>query len=200
MPDLPTSVVAAIIERGECALVTRRRPDRVGNLACLDPVSDRIADASQLRQEALAVWLRARRTEGLEPSPERIARVRTKLADPDALLVVAMSDSAVIGMALAEPFVGSGCDGPAGHVSMVFVDPRYRRRGTGRALFDVLLACGWSRLSLWTRDANDAGRGLYAAVGFAPTADHGHTPAGEPMTRWQRGPDEIARVGTPVVA
>src|SRR4051794_40077405 len=111
--------------------------------------------------------------------------------DADARLVVAERDGGVVGMALGEPFRerhGAGEVVPGhGHVSMVFVHPEFQRLGVGRELMRLLIAeVPWSRLSLWTRDANSAAQRLYAAVGFAPTGDAGRTPHGDPIQRWER--------------
>jgi ribosomal protein S18 acetylase RimI-like enzyme len=140
-------------------------------------------------EEALAVWLAARVTEGKQPDADRIERVREKLADVDALLVVVERAGRTVGMALAEPFRdrhGAGQVVPGhGHVSMVFVHPEHQRSGVGRELMKRLIAeTPWPHLSLWTRDANRPARGLYAAVGFTPSGEAGLTPHGDPTQRW----------------
>ena len=144
-----------------------------------------------LVDEALAVWYAARVDEGKEPDPRRVDRVREKLADAGAHLVVVERAGHVVGMALAEPFReqdGSGRVVPGhGHVSMVFVHPEHQRRGVGSELLrDLIDEVPWPRLSLWTRDANLAAQRLYAATGFAPGGESGRTPHGDPMRRWQR--------------
>ena len=61
------------------------------------------------------------------------------------------------------------------HMSGVWVDPRYRRRGLGRGL--VAGACQWAaskgaqRLQLWVDDTNPAGVAFYLSLGFRPSGD-----------------------------
>lgn len=144
-----------------------------------------------LHADAAAVWQAARLAEGKDPDPERIRRVRQKLAAPAALLVVVERAGDVVGMALAEPFRERDGAGPVvagcGHVSMVFVHPERQGQGVGRELMTRLIAdAPWPRLSIWTRDANVRARRLYAAVVFTETVDAGFTPHGDPIRRWQR--------------
>jgi ribosomal protein S18 acetylase RimI-like enzyme len=131
--------------------------------------------------------------EGKAPDAERISRVRDKLQDDDALLVVARRDDEVVGMALAEPFRDHDGEGDVrpgvGHVSMVFVHPDAQGRGVGRELMGLLAAeARWSQLSVWTRDNNEVARRLYAWSGFELTADRGSTANGDPISRWETRP------------
>jgi ribosomal protein S18 acetylase RimI-like enzyme len=147
--------------------------------------------SAQDRARALAVWRSAREAEGKAPDSNRLARVRDKLSAPDALLVCVSRDSNLVGMALAEPFRASYGRGDVvvdmGHVSMVFVHPSYQRRGVGREVVERLIAeSPWTRLSLWTRDENEAARRLYATCGFLITNDRGLTPHGGEISRWER--------------
>jgi ribosomal protein S18 acetylase RimI-like enzyme len=122
---------------------------------------------------ALAVWRTANEARGRAPAPARVARVREKLSAPDALVVVAAEDGAVVAMGLAEPGRaddGAGAPLPGhGHVSMVFVDPARWGRGLGGAVLDALHAGGWARTSLWTRTDNARARRLYDKAGYRPT-------------------------------
>jgi ribosomal protein S18 acetylase RimI-like enzyme len=120
--------------------------------------------------------------------------VRAKLDDPDALLVTVSRSGRVVGMALAEPYRTAYGTGPlqpgAAHVSMVFVHPDHQRRGIGTELVRHLVcALPGTTLSLWTRDANTAGRRLYDGTGFTRTGDVGANPHGGAMSRWERRPD-----------
>jgi predicted N-acetyltransferase YhbS len=78
-------------------------------------------------EPALEVWRRANTAQGKTPDQHRIARIRAKLTDPAALVIVAMADGDVVGVALAEP--GRDQDGAGQslpelcHISMVFVHP-----------------------------------------------------------------------------
>jgi ribosomal protein S18 acetylase RimI-like enzyme len=58
---------------------------------------------------AVAVWQRATISRGRPPDEARIERVRTKLAEPDALVLVAVDDEAVDG----DPVDGDAVDGDA---------------------------------------------------------------------------------------
>lgn len=126
---------------------------------------------------ALDVWVAANRARGRAPSPERVERVREKLADPAALTVVALDDKPIIGMALGEP--GREDDGAGAlvpsllHVSMVFVEPTRQGAGIGRALLDELFALargvGYARATLWTAQDNERARRLYVGSGMRPT-------------------------------
>jgi ribosomal protein S18 acetylase RimI-like enzyme len=73
---------------------------------------------------------------------------------------------------------------------MVFVHPDHQRRGIGTELVRHLVcALPGTTLSLWTRDANTAGRRLYDGTGFTRTGDVGANPHGGAMSRWERRPD-----------
>ena len=93
---------------------------------------DELADK---RDAALAVWHAARASSGNEPDPARIRRVREKLSDPTAQLVLVERADDVAGMALAEPFrIGEAMRtirAGWGHISMVFVHPRHQGAGVG---------------------------------------------------------------------
>ncbi|WP_028935084.1 GNAT family N-acetyltransferase [Pseudonocardia spinosispora] len=133
------------------------------------------------------VWLRANTARGKIPDERRIARVAAKLADPAALVVVARTSEAVVGMVLAEP--GRDRDGAGDplpelcHVSMVFVDPAQWSRGIGRLLLAETARSardrGYRLLQLWTGRGNLAARRLYEIAGFTPTGRETALPTGE---------------------
>jgi ribosomal protein S18 acetylase RimI-like enzyme len=128
---------------------------------------------------ALEAWRAANTARGNAPVPSRIARVKTKLADPSALLVVGCDGDVVIAMALAEPArqdFGAGPTLPGtGHISMVFVAPERWRQGIGAQLMeylhDQMRSRGWELASLWTRKSNQPARRLYTGCGYRQTAD-----------------------------
>jgi ribosomal protein S18 acetylase RimI-like enzyme len=72
------------------------------------------------------------------------------------------------------------------HLVGMWVDPRYRRRGVGRALIDR--AVRWARerrareLILWVADHNAAARQLYERVGFRPTGERQPLPSNHALT------------------
>jgi ribosomal protein S18 acetylase RimI-like enzyme len=131
------------------------------------------------RKDALHVWCAARTADGSPPSKARIDRVRRKLADTAAFLMVGCDGELVVAMALSEPYRerhGAGAVRPhAGHVSMVFVDPKRWGRGLGSRLLDALhremRARDWRTSSLWTRSSNERARRLYEGRGYSLTDD-----------------------------
>ncbi|MET0557537.1 MAG: GNAT family N-acetyltransferase [Solirubrobacterales bacterium] len=143
------------------------------------------------RLEALTVWRAARAASGGPPSQSRLTRVREKLADDTACLLVGREGDRVIAMALAEPYReqhGAGAiRNHAGHVSMVFVDPEHWGRGIGGRLLDALhpemAARSWMSSSLWTRATNERARRLYESRRYRETGD----------TQYLRRNDEILR-------
>jgi GNAT superfamily N-acetyltransferase len=126
---------------------------------------------------AFSVWLAANEARGRGPSAGRKARVREKLVAPDALLVVAVEQGSVLGMALGEPGREADGDGPLDpellHVSMVFVHPGRWGEGIARALLGELFAearrLGTFRATLWTARDNERARRLYERAGMRPT-------------------------------
>ncbi|HMJ72867.1 MAG TPA: GNAT family N-acetyltransferase [Solirubrobacterales bacterium] len=131
------------------------------------------------RKDALHVWCAARTADGNPPSKARIDRVRGKLADTDASLLVGCDGELVVAMGLSEPYRechGAGAVRPhTGHVSMVFVDPECWGRGVGSRLLDALhremRARDWRTSSLWTRSNNERARRLYEGRGYSLTDD-----------------------------
>ncbi|WP_203908398.1 GNAT family N-acetyltransferase [Rhizocola hellebori] len=132
-----------------------------------------VARASGVEIEAaLRVWQRANTARGKTPTEPRIARVREKLADPEALIMVARKENAVVAMALAEPGWEAAdlC-----HLSMLFVDPDRWGTGIGRQLLDAVVEAaalqGRPRVQVWTGSANHRAKNLYLSAGFAPTGE-----------------------------
>ena len=143
---------------------------------------------------AVEVWRAANEARGLAPTPQRLARVREKLADPQAVVVVARRDGEVVGMLQAEPGRADGGAGEVvqglGHVSMVFVHPDRWGQGVGAELMAEIAAVasdrGWQRLSLWTRASNDRARRLYEADGYRLTGDELELGPNDLILRYQR--------------
>jgi ribosomal protein S18 acetylase RimI-like enzyme len=124
-------------------------------------------------EAALQVWRAANEARGRAPSTERIARVREKLRDPDALVIIGRDGDEPVSMGLAEPGRaddGAGAPIPAyGHVSMVFVHPGRWGEGHGGLVLAALHEGGWERTTLWTRTDNARARRLYEKAGYRPT-------------------------------
>jgi ribosomal-protein-alanine N-acetyltransferase len=102
---------------------------------------------------------------GLPPRWSRDAHLRC-IQDPDTEIVLARSRSAVVGFANME-FHFEQC---RAHLLLLAVDPRLRRGGLGRALFDYLHVMarrgGIDRIQLEVRVSNPAAQQFYEALGF----------------------------------
>lgn len=136
--------------------------------------STRVAGADD-HDAAVSVWRAANIARGRPPGPERVERVRAKLAEPGAIVLVAVVEDHVRGMLLAEPGLepdGSPIPGLC-HLSMLFVDPARQRNGLGRLLLDRLRTyadgLGRPRLQVWTGADNYPAQRLYRRAGFVPT-------------------------------
>ena len=141
-------------------------------------------------EAALEVWRAARAADGARPPAARARRVREKLSDPQALLVVAADGPEVVGMALGEP--GRAADGSAApdvlHLSMLYVHPGARRQGVGGALAEGLADAayprGARRLQAWTRTSDAPARAFYAACGLEPTGAEQVLEDGSPAVQY----------------
>jgi GNAT superfamily N-acetyltransferase len=164
-----------------------------------DAVHTRLIAGPDDLAAAVRVWHLANVARGKVPDENRRARVRTKLAEADALAVVAtrigkVSGDEVVGMALAE--AGRDDNGAGAvlpylcHVSMVFVHPDRWGRRIGQRLLDTVAEHaarrGQTVLQLWTGQANHRAHRLYQRAGFRPTGDTRLLPSGEPIIRLAR--------------
>lgn len=122
---------------------------------------------------AVEVWRAALAADGVRPPAARVARVRDKVAAPDALLVVTVVRERVVGMALGEWGRAGGGTGALEpgllHLALLAVLPAARRRGIGTTLVeglaDAAYVRGARRLSLWTPSSRD----FLLACGLEPT-------------------------------
>ena len=145
------------------------------------------------RPGALSVWRAANEARGVLPLPSRVARVREKLTDSSACLLVGCDTAGVIAMALAEPgreHDGTGAIRPgAGHISMVFVAPAWWGLGIGGELLDALhremRERDWRVASLWTRSSNEWARRLYEGRGYRVTGEVKQLPGGEEILQYE---------------
>jgi len=125
---------------------------------------------------AISVWREANIARCAPHGPDRSARVRAKLSDPDALPFVATRPG-IVGMALAEPGRfndGAGDTDPSLlHISMVFVRPAEQCTGIGLPLLlhilDVARSMDCQRVGVWTARENLPARRLYERAGMTPT-------------------------------
>ena len=136
---------------------------------------------------AAEVWRLANIARGKVPSEERIARVHTKLTADDALVVVAVDDGTLVGMALAEPGLADDGAGPRVpdlcHISMVFVHPDHWGKAIGQQLLTAIASYagrdGYAVLQLWTGESNERAQRLYRRAGFNLTGRTKQLPTGE---------------------
>ena len=91
-------------------------------------------------------------------------RVMRSLSDPETNAIVAVVDNKIAGFALMKYFTEHA------HLTLFAVNPAYRRRGIGKALFNWLAetasVAGILRINLEVRAANPAAREFYRQVGF----------------------------------
>ncbi len=109
-------------------------------------------------------------------TPEHYAAfLATQLDDPQAVLLVAELEHAVIGYAYAtiEGYDYMALRGPAAVLHDVIVDPAYRGRGVGRTLLTTMLASltsqGAPRVVLSTAERNDSAQRFFERMGFRRT-------------------------------
>jgi len=146
-------------------------------------------------EPAVAVWLAAHsaRRQGSTPGAEQATRVRRRVSDPGAFLLVAEDAGDVVGMALGTQGLADDGSGPPVrglcHVSMVFVAPAYWGRGMGGRLVDPLLpearSRGYDWTQLWTQVDNARARRLYEGRGFVPSGRE-KDEFGERIVHYQR--------------
>lgn len=102
-------------------------------------------------------------TEGLDDW-YGVDRLREALADPKTTVLVARVDGQVVG------FTHAIVTGETGTILRLYVDPDYRRRGIGRALFersrDALESYDVGRIRGMVLADNDPGNEFYRQLGF----------------------------------
>lgn len=107
-------------------------------------------------------------------SPAITARTLSRMLDPAMPMIgrVAVTDGMVAGFSISVVHDGTWVEAPICYLEDLFVDPRCRGQGIGRALIadlvDLGRAAGWSRLYWHTRTDNPARR-LYDM--FTPADD-----------------------------
>ena len=141
---------------------------------------------------AIEVWRASLAGTGSRPSATRAAQIAEKVDAAAFLLVVALADDTVVGMALGEPGRlqhGAGELAPGlVHLTMVFVHPAHQRSGVGSALVEGLADLAWARgyrqLSTWPRSTATAALALLASCGLE-LADHTRLlPDGTTVEQW----------------
>jgi GNAT superfamily N-acetyltransferase len=139
----------------------------------------RMGDATDV-EAAASVFERSNLARRRGRWPHRRARIegmRTQLRDPASWFLVASDDSALVGMASAEPLRSEDGAGPvvpgACFLNSLFVIPERWGEGIGGALLDAALAEAKRRrcsmVRLWTHGDNERSHRLYRSRGFTPT-------------------------------
>ena len=88
------------------------------------------------------------------------ARLDADVAKGDWALTVAEAQEEVVGMLATYP----------GKVDQLFLDPAWRGRGVGKALFAEAKRLMPDGFTLWSNTANDRARAFYEAQGMRLTA------------------------------
>jgi ribosomal protein S18 acetylase RimI-like enzyme len=100
---------------------------------------------------------------------------RGKQAAGTAQCFFAVAGEAIVGMAIAsigDEYRGAALGQPRGYINGVYVEPARRRRGIARELTTAAIAWLRERGCVAVRlRASDAGRPLYASLGFVPGAE-----------------------------
>ena len=164
---------------------SRRRSDQAGTSRSAPAVRVRAATAADLpvigRLGTLLVEAHHAFDEKrfLPPSPRTAegyaSFLAARLAEPDATILVAEFDGAVIGYAYAavEGYDWISLRGPAGILHDVLVDTAHRGRGVGRQLVEAVLArlraSGVPRVVLSTAEHNLGAQRLFTDLGFRRT-------------------------------
>lgn len=153
----------------------------------------RLARPTEIKP-AVDIWQQANIARGKIPSQQRIARVRAKLTDRLALVIVAVNDTGLVGMALAEP--GRDQDGSGQplpkicHISMIFVHPDHWGERIGQHLLDAIAEHaarrGQTELQLWTGRSNQRAQRLYQRAGFLPSGRTEQLDTGEAVIHLTR--------------
>ena len=122
-----------------------------------------IAPARPRDASRLAAMSRRLVEAGLEPcwTAGRIAR---HMRHADSVVLVARAAGGVAGCAIMQ------FSDDAAHLSLLAVEPAWRRRGIGRRLLawleDTARVAGTFTIRLELRSSNQAGRAFYAALGY----------------------------------
>lgn len=99
----------------------------------------------------------------------------SQLSKPDCLVLVAESETEVVGYVFAQIYPTSWMDlrGPCGFVHDVFIDERMRGKGAAIALLREAITWvrsrGMTQIVLWSKSRNDSAQRLFTKLGFRET-------------------------------
>ena len=141
---------------------------------------------------AIEVWRASLAGTGSRPSAARAAQIAEKVDAAAFLLVVALADDTVVGMALGEPGRlqhGAGELAPGlVHLTMLFVHPAHQRSGVGSSLVEGLADLAWARgyrqLSTWPRSTTTAALAVLASCGLELADRTRRLPDGTTVEQW----------------
>ncbi len=124
-------------------------------------------------------------------------RYAETIADTSRRVVVALSDSTVVGMALLSvTHARTLLDPPTVQVSNLYVGASHRRRGVGRALVAAAAAyageCGVDQVTVSVEPRSRDANRFYARLGFAPSVVRRVAPL--PVLRRQLAADDSRNV------
>ncbi len=106
---------------------------------------------------------------------EELATLPGRYRPPGGAILLATCDNRPAGCVALRPIEPQTCE-----MKRLYVRPEFRGGGVGRALTEAIVAqarrAGYRRMLLDTLESMQAARGLYATLGFRPTAPYGHHP------------------------
>ncbi len=106
---------------------------------------------------------------------EELATLPGRYGPPSGAILLATCDNRTAGCVALRLIESQTCE-----MKRLYVRPEFRGRGVGRALAVAIVAearrAGYRRMLLDTLESMQAARGLYASLGFRPTAPYGYHP------------------------
>ena len=146
-------------------------------------------------ERAVEVWRAANEARrGGSISPEHGERLRGRMENPSAFLLVADGGGEIVGMAvgmqgLADDGAGPPIEGLC-HVGAVFVAPNHWGEGLGGRLVDAVLAearaRNYARAQLWTHAENSRAQRLYERRGFGRSGREREDDLDETIVHYER--------------
>jgi GNAT superfamily N-acetyltransferase len=105
-------------------------------------------------------------------APVEALRVRIRSTGSGEQVIVAEVDGEIRGYAIVRPSADADASESTGELDAIYTDPSVWGRGIGRALLAsaarLLHERGFAEATLWTAEANERPRAVYAAAGWEP--------------------------------